>query len=801
MFGAPSTPFGAPAPSGFGQAPAFGAAPAAPSAFGQPSGFGAAPQPASTFGQATSGFGQQPAASTGFGAAPSAFGQAPSAFGQPAASTGFGSPSPAPAFGMKPAQGLFGSAPSAFGQPALGGQQQTGTAAVPYQETSKNDGSSSIILQAITAMPQYEQKSFEELRLEDYLAGNKGTQGQAPVSTGFGGFGAAPQPAPAPTGLFGAPAAAPTSLFGSSTPAPVGNLFGSSSATPAPSTGFGGFGAAPQPAPTSTGLFGGELTTAVVYTSAPTSLFGSTTPAPSGNLFGSAATPGERSPSTGFGGFGAAPQPGKSQPIFQLLPCERLQFIAQLSCSMHEAPASTAPAAAPTSLFGNTPATGFGGFGASPAAAPSFGQQPGKTLWSPTSLFGNPAPGKNEYAITVVAKDYSAPSSATIGGLFGNAATPAPSSGLFGQPAAAPSFGSQPATNLATQQQAALQYATLLSNHTIGPSADALLAQQLAAVEKQKKDMELMRAWRGNYEAGSKVVATSNYEQESGDNWTSAAPSSALISNYRAAPRSAAKIRPRGYSPATKPSAVASMGRKNGGSPILSPNRFTRLLLTNGISNGNGDSSHLQSPDATSATAPKPVDSVSPQGKPSPAHDFYNQVVGSPDGTNVVASPVHTVSHSVPKLTKTGYNVYPPISELETMSEADLAAVADFKVERPGYGSVAWDGSVDVRGVDLDSVVVIETKNVSVYDDAELNGDKPRQGSKLNRPAVITMFGIYPKGGAESSVEAKEKLKKKIEKSTKKMGADLLSFDADGGVWTFRVGHFSRYGLDDEDSD
>jgi hypothetical protein len=46
-------------------------------------------------------------------------------------------------------------------------------------------------------------------------------------------------------------------------------------------------------------------------------------------------------PSTGFGGFGAAPQPGKSQPIFQLLPCERLQFIAQLSCSMHEAPAST----------------------------------------------------------------------------------------------------------------------------------------------------------------------------------------------------------------------------------------------------------------------------------------------------------------------------------------------------------------------------------------------------------------------------------------------------------------------------
>jgi len=66
---------------------------------------------------------------------------------------------------------------------------------VPYQTTtSKQDGNTSIILQAITAMPQYEQKSFEELRLEDYMAGNKGTKGQAApaTSTGFGGFGVAP---------------------------------------------------------------------------------------------------------------------------------------------------------------------------------------------------------------------------------------------------------------------------------------------------------------------------------------------------------------------------------------------------------------------------------------------------------------------------------------------------------------------------------------------------------------------------------------------------------------------------------
>lgn len=81
-----------------------------------------------------------------------------------------------------------------MGQPQ---QTQTGSMVAPFQPTTKQDGTNQIVLQAITAMPQYEQKSFEEIRLEDYLVGNKGTKGQAapaPAATGFGGFGAAPQP-------------------------------------------------------------------------------------------------------------------------------------------------------------------------------------------------------------------------------------------------------------------------------------------------------------------------------------------------------------------------------------------------------------------------------------------------------------------------------------------------------------------------------------------------------------------------------------------------------------------------------
>jgi hypothetical protein len=56
-----------------------------------------------------------------------------------------------------------------------------GAATVQYQMTAKQEGLSSIVFQATTAMPQYEQKLFEELRYEDYAAGNRGTQGQVPL--------------------------------------------------------------------------------------------------------------------------------------------------------------------------------------------------------------------------------------------------------------------------------------------------------------------------------------------------------------------------------------------------------------------------------------------------------------------------------------------------------------------------------------------------------------------------------------------------------------------------------------------
>lgn len=426
---------------------------------------------------------------------------------------------------------------------------------------------------------------------------------------------------------------------------------------------------------------------------------------------------------------------------------------------------------------------------------------------------------------------FGAPSPAKSGGLFG--APPAPS--LFGQPPSVSTgglFGQSPAPAPTTGGLFGHAPATSAVPVAPPPSADALLAQQLAAVENQKKQIELLEAWRGNPPSGSKVIPTSQYYTDTGNSWNGGGSSSPLFS-YKAAVRSNAKIRPRGYT-LTKESPATMLGKKSG-SPILSPNRFVgsttktlfikpnaltpkpknRLILPSDLFNGsseriaatleNGTSEESLTP--TSELASKLMNSASSRQTPraansplSPAHDFYRQVV---DNT-INPSPPSTFqlrNRFAPKLTKPGYIVYPSISELESMSEADLAAVTGFKVERTNYGSVAWDGAVDVRGVDIDTVVEIESKNVSVYDEAESKGEKPQRGSKLNRPAVITMYNVYPKGGAESSAEAKDKMRSKVEKSTKKMGAELLSYDAENGVWTFRVGHFSRYGLDDESDD
>ena len=75
------------------------------------------------------------------------------------------------------------------------------------------------------------------------------------------------------------------------------------------------------------------------------------------------------------------------------------------------------------------------------------------------------------------------------------------------------------------------------------------------------------------------------------------------------------------------------------------------------------------------------------------------------------------------------------------MSLEELKAVRNFTIKNE-YGSIQFDGATDVTEVDLADIVTIEKDGVEVYDDERHQNSKPLPGSKLNKPAIITLNRI-----------------------------------------------------------
>ncbi|XP_075145470.1 nuclear pore complex protein Nup98-96 [Haematobia irritans] len=422
--------FGKPATSAFGAAPAFGTQQAAPSMFGstaatQPqstglfggastsSAFGATTNTQPAFGNfnqpqqnssifgapqqqtgTTSLFGQ-PAATSAFGAAVKpaglgGFGQTAaqpttSLFGQPAASTstsGFGFGQAAPT-----TTSVFGSTnASAFGQPAnAAAAANAGTSIAKYMPTIGTDtlmkgGQANNVntkQHCITAMKEYEGKSLEELRMEDYMANRKGPQSGA---TGGFGFGATAQPTTG-TGLFGSTAQPTTGLFGQPAAGTTENkgLFGATTGAfgQQATTGFGAaaaqpFGAKPFGATATTGF--GATTTDSSNPFGAKPAFGQTAqPSMFGQNPATSTAPAFGQTTTGFGtAFGQTNTQQQQPSLFGQQandpnkPAFGLGGVSTANTGFGGF-GNTATSTAGGGLFGAKPATGFG-------AAPAFGQ-------------------------------------------------------------------------------------------------------------------------------------------------------------------------------------------------------------------------------------------------------------------------------------------------------------------------------------------------------------------------------------------------------------------------------------------
>lgn len=154
-----------------------------------------------------------------------------------------------------------------------------------------------------------------------------------------------------------------------------------------------------------------------------------------------------------------------------------------------------------------------------------------------------------------------------------------------------------------------------------------------------------------------------------------------------------------------------------------------------------------------------------------------------------------TVSSACPVLKNPDYYTVPAFSELQQMTEGELAQVEGFTVGCHGLGSVQWIGKTDVRHLNLDDLIFFERKEVIVYKDDDHN--KHPQGSGLNRPAIVELLGIFPPRKSPTS----DKYRDRVKQRTEDIGATFLDYTGDKGIWRFRVEHFSRYGFDDDEDD
>jgi nuclear pore complex protein Nup98-Nup96 len=167
-----------------------------------------------------------------------------------------------------------------------------------------------------------------------------------------------------------------------------------------------------------------------------------------------------------------------------------------------------------------------------------------------------------------------------------------------------------------------------------------------------------------------------------------------------------------------------------------------------------------------------------------------------------------TDSHPTPDPKPGDYWMKPSRAEISKMPREKLQNYRGLQVGRHGCGSVTFDGPVDLTTIPLDDVygklVDIELRSITVYPEAST---KPPRGKGLNVPSTLRLENSWPrnrKTNAPSSATSGPLFEKHIKRLRNTTNTEFVGYDVQTGVWTFRVPHFTRYGLDyddDEDDD
>ncbi|XP_021098892.1 nuclear pore complex protein Nup98-Nup96 isoform X6 [Heterocephalus glaber] len=633
--------------------------------------------------------------------------------------------------------------------------------------------------QCITAMKEYESKSLEELRLEDYQANRKGPQNQVGAGTTTGLFGSSPATSSTtglfsssttnsgfaygqnktafgtsttgfgttPGGLFGQPNQQTTSLFS--------KPFGQATTTPNTGFSFGNTSTLGQPSTNTMGLFG------VTQASQPGSLFGTATNTSTGTAFGTG-TGLFGQPSTGFGAVGST-------------------------------------------LFGNNKLTTFG---TSTTSAPSFGFG---TNTSGNSIFGSkPAPGALGTG---------------LGTGFGTALTD---------------------PNASAAQQAVLQQH--LNSLTYSPFGDSPLFRNPMSDPKKKEER-----LKPTNPAAQKALTTPTHYKLTPRPATRVRPKALQTAGttkshlFDGLDDDEPSLANGAFMP--KKSIKKLVLKNLNNSNLFSPgNRDSEDLALSSEYPENGerfsflskpvDENHQQDGDDDSLVSrfynnpiAKPIPQT-PENAPNKHNNsnsvddtivalnmrvaLRNGLEGSSEETSFHDDSLqddreeieNNVYHSHPAgiiLTKVGYYTIPSMDDLAKITnEKGECIVSDFTIGRKGYGSIYFEGDVNLTNLNLDDIVHIRRKEVIVYIDDD---QKPPVGEGLNRKAEVTLDGVWPTDKTSRClIKSPDRLadinyEGRLEAVSRKQGAQFKEYRPETGSWVFKVSHFSKYGLQDSDEE
>ncbi|XP_064414128.1 nuclear pore complex protein Nup98-Nup96 isoform X2 [Latimeria chalumnae] len=684
--------------------------------------------------------------------------------------------------------------------------------------------------QCITAMKEYENKSLEELRLEDYQSGRKGPQNPMGAGgTAAGGlFGAAAAPTSTAAGLFGA--------ANTNTGFSYGQKAGFGTTT-------GGFGAATG------GLFGQQPQPSTSLFSKP---FGqATTTQNTGFSFGNTNTMGQANTSS-VGLFGSTPasQPGG---IFGTSTNTSTGTGFGTATGLFGQNATGFGALGTSSLFGNKPA----GFGTTTTSAPSFGTTGGGLFGFSGNTLGGGLFGNKPAAGTLGAGLGAGFGTALGAGqtlLFGNNQPKLGGTlgaGSFGAPgfntaATGLGFGGlqMPVAltdpNAASIQQVALQQQ--INTLAYSPFGDSPLFRNPISDPKKKEER-----LKPTNPAAQKALTTPTH--------------------YKLTPRPATRVRPKALQAAgstkshlfdgldddepsisnetfmprknikklvlknlNSSSLYSPVSRENEdlASPSEYPENGERTIEENHRLDGEKEDDHEVTKFYTNPIA-KPIPQ-SPEGGTSKHGNSIDDTIAALNMRNALRNGLEASSEDASilddslqeerdeevennrpphpagiVLTRVGYYTIPSMEELGQMTtESGRCILENFTIGRRGYGSIFFPGEVDLTGLNLDEIVHIRRKEVIVYLDDE---KKPPVGEGLNRRAEVTLDGIWPTDKTTRElITSPERLREmnyeeRLENSSRKQGARFREYRPETGSWVFEVVHFSKYGLQDSDEE